>query len=94
MNFDSMYQAIFIAPKHQAGALLVQLRRNQHCDLFVLLLASFFFSDIDYKARSIVQEFVPDSILIEGHRFDVGIFVAVTSLDPLRAYTFDRFRIK
>ena len=52
-------------------------------------------SEIDYEERSIVQEFVKDVVLIEGHRFDVGVYVTVTSLDPLRAYSFhDRFRIK
>ncbi len=51
-------------------------------------------SEIDYDERSIIQEFVEDVALIEGHRFDVGIFVTVTSLDPLRAYSHDKLRIK
>ena len=57
--------------------------------MFVCLL-----SEIDYETRSIVQEFVHDAVLLEGHRFDVGVYVTVTSLDPLRAYTTDVFRIK
>ena len=35
-----------------------------------------------------VQEFVENPLLIDGHFFDFGVYVAITSIDPLRVYTF------
>lgn len=51
-------------------------------------------SEIDFNRPSIVQEFIHDAMLIGGRRFDVGVYVAITSLEPLRAYTFHDWRLK
>jgi tubulin monoglycylase TTLL15 len=35
------------------------------------------------------QQFMDKPFLIDGHAFDFGIFVLITSFDPLRVYRFD-----
>ena len=35
-----------------------------------------------------VQEFVENPLLIDGHFFDFGVYVAITSIDPLRVYSY------
>ncbi|XP_074596115.1 putative tubulin polyglutamylase ttll-15 [Brevipalpus obovatus] len=44
--------------------------------------------DLD-NSSYIVQEFIQNPFLIDGRKFDVGIYVIHTSIDPLRVYTFD-----
>mmetsp|Transcript_8824 Transcript_8824/g.29192 ORF Transcript_8824/g.29192 Transcript_8824/m.29192 type:complete len:493 (+) Transcript_8824:174-1652(+) len=45
-----------------------------------------------------VQEYVKDALLIDNHRFDMGVYVAITSLNPLKVFVYDdalmRFCIK
>ncbi len=38
---------------------------------------------------SFIQEFVDDPLLIDGYKFDVGVYTMVTSVDPLRIYVFE-----
>ncbi len=38
---------------------------------------------------SFVQEFVDDPLLIDGYKFDVGVYSVITSIDPLRIYVFE-----
>lgn len=35
-----------------------------------------------------IQEFIERPFLIDGFKFDVGIYTVITSIDPLRVYTF------
>lgn len=44
--------------------------------------------DLD-KSGSFVQEFVDKPLLISGHKFDIGIYTIVTSIDPLRVYIYN-----
>ena len=41
------------------------------------------------KDGSFVQEFVDDPLLIDGYKFDIGIYTMITSIDPLRIYVFE-----
>jgi hypothetical protein len=43
----------------------------------------------DSKADIFVQRFIYPPHLIEGHKWDIGVYVLVTSLDPLRVYYYD-----
>ena len=36
-----------------------------------------------------VQEFVQNPLLIDGYKFDIGIYTVLTSVDPLRVYIYD-----
>jgi tubulin monoglycylase TTLL15 len=40
------------------------------------------------KAEIFVQRFVNPPHLIEGHKWDIGVYVLITSLEPLRIYYF------
>lgn len=40
--------------------------------------------------RYFAQEFVEDPLLIDGHKFDFGIYVVVTSVNPLRVYYYTK----
>lgn len=36
-----------------------------------------------------VQEFIHNPILIDGHKFDIGVYTIITSIEPLRVYVFE-----
>ena len=44
---------------------------------------------VDSAQGVFVQEFVRDPLLVGGHKFDVGIYAVVTSIQPLRIYVFN-----
>ncbi|CAD5226493.1 unnamed protein product [Bursaphelenchus okinawaensis] len=41
------------------------------------------------RADSFVQEYVSNPLLIDGKKFDLGIYTVVTSLSPLRVYIYE-----
>lgn len=41
------------------------------------------------KEASFVQEYVQSPFLVDGYKFDIGVYVVLTSVDPLRAYWYD-----
>ena len=47
-------------------------------------------SDIELDSEgTFVQEFVDRPLLVSGHKFDIGIYTIITSLDPLRVYIYN-----
>ncbi len=43
-------------------------------------------TDLDLSQEgSFVQEFVHNPLLIDGYKFDIGIYTTLTSVDPLRS---------
>ncbi|KAK4885271.1 hypothetical protein RN001_001542 [Aquatica leii] len=47
-------------------------------------------SEIDLNNKdTFVQEFVEKPLLVNGHKFDIGVYVIFTSVDPLRIYIYN-----
>ncbi|XP_022110002.1 tubulin polyglutamylase TTLL6-like isoform X2 [Acanthaster planci] len=47
-------------------------------------------SELDLSAaNSFIQEFIDKPFLIDGRKFDIGVYIVVTSVDPLRIYIVD-----
>ena len=45
---------------------------------------------LDLKSNgSFIQEFIQDPMLIDGYKFDVGVYTIITSIDPLRIYVYN-----
>ena len=42
--------------------------------------------DLEKPDRKFVQEYIENPLLLSGHKFDFGVFVVITSIDPLRLY--------
>ncbi|CAK8673493.1 unnamed protein product [Clavelina lepadiformis] len=60
-------------------------KSNQHRGITIKSI-----KDLDLDASdSFVQEFVKDPFLIDGKKFDIGLYTIITSIDPLRVYVFD-----
>ena len=53
-------------------------------------------ADLDLSKEDILlQEFIDDPLLIDGYRFDIGVYTAITSINPLRVYMFNTdWRVK
>lgn len=60
-------------------------KHNQHRHIHVRRIGEMRLDDGD----SFVQEFVDDPYLVDGHKFDMGVYVTVTSVNPLRVYVYD-----
>ena len=47
-------------------------------------------SELDLESdNTFIQRYVDDPFLVDGHRFDIGIYVVLTSIDPIRVYMFN-----
>lgn len=57
-------------------------KHNQHRGVYLKNM-----SEIDLvSGESFVQEYVQKPFLVDGHKFDIGVYVVVTSVNPLRVY--------
>uniref|UniRef100_A0A0M3HIR6 Tubulin tyrosine ligase n=1 Tax=Ascaris lumbricoides TaxID=6252 RepID=A0A0M3HIR6_ASCLU len=41
------------------------------------------------EAGTFVQQFVANPLLIDGRKFDIGIYTVITSVSPLRVYVYE-----
>lgn len=44
--------------------------------------------DANFTDGTFVQEFIERPFLVDGYKFDIGVYVVVTSVDPLRLYVY------
>lgn len=64
-------------------ALFVQ-KHNEHRHIKVRAPNEIIFNTND----SFVQEFIQKPFLVDGHKFDIGVYVVITSINPLRVYIY------
>jgi len=63
-------------------------KSNQHRGIFILKSPNT--RDLFTSRESqFVQEFIQQPLLIDNRKFDIGIYVVITSVDPLRVYAFN-----
>lgn len=68
------------AGKHKNAVFLE--KHNQHRGVILKNV-----SDIDVSSgESFVQEYIQKPFLVDGHKFDIGVYVVLTSVNPLRVY--------
>ncbi|XP_072027875.1 probable tubulin polyglutamylase ttll-15 [Amphiura filiformis] len=41
---------------------------------------------LNLDSKMLIQEYVPNPFLIDGYKFNMGVYVVLTSINPLRAY--------
>lgn len=58
---------------------------NKHRDIYIRAV-----DEIDYKnEETFIQEYIERPFLVDGYKFDIGVYVIITSLNPLRIYMYN-----
>lgn len=59
-------------------------KHNQHRHINIKPMKEINYNDND----TFVQEYIDNPLLVDGHKFDIGVYVIITSVDPLRVYIY------
>ncbi|XP_058064876.1 probable tubulin polyglutamylase ttll-15, partial [Anopheles bellator] len=59
-------------------------KHNQHRHIQIKGLQEIEFNDNE----TFIQEFIDDPLLVDGYKFDIGVYTVITSIDPLRVYIY------
>lgn len=59
-------------------------KNNQHRHIYIRTIDEIDFDNND----TFIQEYVDNPLLVDGHKFDIGVYVIITSIDPLRVYIY------
>lgn len=74
----------FVAYTEQNPDILFVQKHNQHRHIQIKRM-----NEIEFdKNETFLQEYVGKPLLVDGHKFDIGIYVMITSVDPLRVYIY------
>lgn len=74
----------FVVYAEQHPEKLFVQKHNQHRQINIKSL-----SEIEFdKNETFLQEYVDKPLLVDGHKFDIGVYVMITSIDPLRIYIY------
>lgn len=65
------------------NTLFVQ-KHNQHRHIYIRNITEIDFNNTD----TFIQEFIGDPLLVDGHKFDIGVYTIITSINPLRVYIY------
>nr|CAD7569829.1 unnamed protein product [Timema californicum] len=60
-------------------------KSNSHRGVHVVSVAAL---DLD-TPETFVQEYIDRPLLVDGYKFDIGVYTVVTSIDPLRVYIYN-----
>lgn len=60
------------------------VKHHQHRHINVRKIEKINFNDNE----TFVQEFIQNPLLVDGHKFDIGVYVIITSIFPLRVYIY------
>jgi tubulin monoglycylase TTLL15 len=70
--------------KVKPETLFVQ-KSNDHRGISITKLRN-----LNLKAEgTFVQEYIDRPLLVDGYKFDIGVYTIQTSIDPLRVYTYN-----
>ena len=75
------------AEKYPEKRFVQKMRTNRGVELKKASEMNFTTSETDSKYFG--QEFIENPLLFEGHKFDMGVFVVITSVNPLRFYYYN-----
>ena len=76
-------EEFLIYAKQNPNKLFVQ-KNNNHRGIKIEKVENLNLDDDD--EGSFVQEFVHNPLMVDGYKFDIGIYTTLTSVDPLRIY--------
>lgn len=69
--------------KQHPAKLFVQ-KHNEHRHIYIKSV-----DEIDFNSNeTFIQEFIHNPYLVDGYKFDIGVYVIITSVDPLRVYIY------
>ncbi|XP_063229554.1 probable tubulin polyglutamylase ttll-15 isoform X2 [Bacillus rossius redtenbacheri] len=87
--FRSLYAELSHLKPHQKArsrprAMFIQ-KSNSHRGIRIRELPKL---DLE-SSGTFVQEFVGNPLLVDGYKFDIGLYTVLTSIDPLRVYVYN-----
>lgn len=59
-------------------------KNNQHRHITIKSIDQIDFDNND----TFIQEYIANPLLVDGHKFDIGVYVIIASVDPLRVYIY------
>ena len=74
----------------QEERLLVHPNPNPDPDPDLTLTLTLTLTQVPTEERLLVQEYVDKPLLLDGRKFDIRLYVLVTSFDPLRCHVYEQ----